>query len=118
MPAALIISQNQAYPSFKKSGHFDLVQTSVKVSLWSLHLYCLTLSNLGKNFNLACVLFVCAQGLAKNEGFLCASLLSALLPLDGTKAHGKVLGCKVGLGLGRKSIISGCWAPAPVARHL
>lgn len=42
-PAALIISQNQASPSFNKSWLSYLVQTSVKVSLWSVHSHCLTL---------------------------------------------------------------------------
>lgn len=109
---ALIISQNQASHSCNKSRLFYLVQTPVKVYLWSMHLHCLTLSNLGKKNNLR----VCFSCVLKNQGLLGASLLSSLLPLDGTKAHGKIVGSKVGLG--RKRIISGCWASAPMAGHL
>ena len=111
MPATLIISQNPASLSFNKIWLFYLIQTSVKVSLWSVHLYCLTLSNVGNKFNPICMLLMRAQGRPKNEGLLNASLVSASLPLDGTKAHGKVLGCEVALG--KKSSTSGYCGPAP-----
>lgn len=108
MPAALNISQSQAshFIFFFLKRLFYLVQTSIKVSPWPLHLHCVTLSNLGKK-SLAWVLLLCAQGPPKTQGLLSASLLSALLPLDGTKAQGKVLGCKVGLGWGGRASLQG-----------
>lgn len=97
-----------------KTWLFCLVQISWK--FLSGHVTCtVSHSEIWGKTEIMFVRFSCMpRNRPKPKGF--ALLLSALLPPDGTKAQGKVLGCKVGLG--EKSIPSEWWNPAPMASHL